>query len=248
MFDKLVIALISPLGTALALGAVALVLGLWRRGGRWAWVLGLVALAWLWVWSLPVVSHALRTSIEDRHPVAELAALPQAAAIVVLGGGVRPPEAAGQPADLLNAADRVWLGAQLFHAGKAPLVVLSGGADPRISAASEAQAMREFAQDLGVPPGALLLEERSLNTRQNAQFTAELLRPRRVENILLVTSALHLPRATALFEAQGFSVTPVAADHEARHRFRARDWLPEAEALEGSARAFKEILGSASGR
>ena len=56
-----------------------------------------------------------------------------------------------------------------------------------------------------------------------------------------------MPRARALFEAQGLMVTPAATDHEARSRFTAADWLPDAQALHGSARAFKELLGRATG-
>jgi uncharacterized SAM-binding protein YcdF (DUF218 family) len=92
----------------------------------------------------------------------------------------------------------------------------------------------------------MLLEEDSRNTRENARFTAQRLRPG--SRILLVTSALHMRRAAALFESQGFLVTPAPTDHEARTRFSTVDWLPDAEALDGSARAFKEILGRAASR
>ena len=44
------------------------------------------------------------------------------------------------------------------------------------------------------------------------------------------------------------AVIPAATDHEARDRFTAVDWLPEAEALDGPGRAFKEIAGYRAGR
>ena len=53
----------------------------------------------------------------------------------------------------------------------------------------------------------MVLEERSLNTRQNAAYGAELLKARGIDRILLVTSALHMPRAVALFKAQGLQVS-----------------------------------------
>jgi uncharacterized SAM-binding protein YcdF (DUF218 family) len=55
-------------------------------------------------------------------------------------------------------------------------------------------------------------------------------------------------RAVALFEAQGFTVTPAATDHQGRTRYEATDWLPEAGALQGSAQALKEWVGRLSGR
>ena len=108
--------------------------------------------------------------------------------------------------------------------------------------------MRQFAQDLGVHSRTMLLEERSRKTRQNAQFTAEILKAKGVSRILQVTSALHMRHAVPLFEAQDLTVIPVATDHEARSKFTAIDWLPEANALDGSALAMKEIVGCLSGR
>lgn len=247
MLDKLLIALISPLGCSLVLLLGALLLGVAKRSW-WAGVMGWAGVLWLSVWSLPVSSHALRGFVESAYAQRAVDTTPAAEAIVVLGGGVRPPEVLGQAPDLNAAADRVWHAARLFHAAKAPWVVMSGGSDMSTAATSEALAMRQFAQDLGVPSAAILLEERSRNTRQNAQFTAEILKSKGVSRILLVTSALHMRRAVLLFESQGLTVIPAATDHEARSNFSASDWLPEAGALEGSARAMKEIVGRLTGR
>ena len=247
MLDKLLIALISPLGTALALWLAALLVCGQKRW-RLARVLGVLGFVWLWGWSLPVASHALRGVLESAYPQRSVVDTSAAQAIVVLGGSVRPPEVLGQAPDLTAAADRVWHGARLFHAGKATWLVMSGGSDAFTAATSEAEAMRQLAQDLGVPSRAMLLEERSRNTRQNAQFTAQILKAKGVRRILLVTSALHMRRAVPLFEAQGLTVIPAATDHEARSHFTAIDWLPDASALDGSARAMKEFVGRLSGR
>ena len=247
MLDQFWIALISPLGTALVLWLGSLLV---CGQKRWwlARFLGVLGFVWLWVWSLPVASHALRGVLESAYPPCSAADTSAAQAIVVLGGGVRPPEALGQVPDLEAAADRLWHAALLYHAAKAPLLVISGGSEASTSAISEAAAMHQLAQVLGVPSGAMLLEERSRNTRQNAQFTAEILESKGVSRILLVTSALHMRRAVSLFELQGLTVIPAATDHEARSHFTAIDWLPDANALDGSARAMKEIVGHLSGR
>ena len=235
-------AVISPLGTALLLGVAALVLGAWRWR-RLSVLAALLGLIWLWVWSMPVASLWLRGVLESRYPPLALQGVPSAQAIVVLGGGVSPPGAGRPWPDLSAAADRVWHASRLFHAGKAPIVVMSGGADPTLSAVSEAQSMRDFILDLGVPNAAVLLEASSRNSRENAQFAAALLRQRRIDRVLLVTSALHMRRALAHFTAQGLTVVPVATDHSPLAAPGAAGWLPDAGALEGSGRAFKELLG-----
>lgn len=245
--DKIAIALISPLGSALVLGALAVSCALFGRR-KLATLLVVASLGWLWVCSLPVTSHALRAGLEAPYPLLPIDAVPAAQAIVVLGGSVRPAESATALPDLVAAADRVWHGARLYHAGKAPLVLLSGGSDPTSSATSEAEAMATFLRDLGVPQRAMLLEADSRNTRQNASLSAELLRARGIDRVLLVTSALHMRRASALFRNQGLTVIEIACDHESRSRFGWVDWLPDAAALDGSARALKEWVGYATGR
>jgi uncharacterized SAM-binding protein YcdF (DUF218 family) len=242
-FTRLVSVLISPLGAALLLGVVSLLLS-WRRHHRAAIVSGATAIAWLWLWSTPAASLWIRTYLESQHAALPVAALPNADAIVVLGGAVSPPEAPRSDVDLGSAADRVWHAARLYHAGKAPLIVLSGGSDPAVNAMSEAEAMQLFLRDLGVPDSAMLLETRSRNTRENARYSAQLLDARKMHHILLVTSALHMDRAMGQFLGQGLEVTPAVTDVVAVP-MPADLWryLPDAEALSSSAGALKEIVG-----
>lgn len=247
IISKLAIALISPLGSALFGGLLALILGFTGRQ-RLAMVLGVLSLAWLWVWSLPVASYAIRGHLENQHPAVNASAMPRAGAIVVLGGGTLPLSYGEPYPNLSSASDREWHGARLYHAGKAPLLFLTGGHDPKYRATSSAEAMRRFISALGVPDSAMVLEERSRNTTQNADFTADILAGRGIDRILLVTSALHMPRSKALFEAQGVGVIPAATDHEVRDLPVWRNWLPNTDALDGSSRAIKEIVGQLVGR
>jgi uncharacterized SAM-binding protein YcdF (DUF218 family) len=250
VFSKLVTALISPLGTALLVGIVGLVLARSAREGlrRVAYAAGVFAAAWLWFWSAPVASGWIRGSLEDAAGERRVEALPAAPAIVVLGGAVEPPLAPWRVyPDLKAASDRVWHAARLYRAGKAPLLVLSGGTMYQ-GEMPEAEAMRQFLVDLGVPASALLLEAQSQTTTENAADTARLLRQRGIGKILLVTSALHMRRARGLFERAGLEVIPAPTDYEVVHRpWRVLDVVPDTEALDGSARAIKEIVGRLGG-
>jgi uncharacterized SAM-binding protein YcdF (DUF218 family) len=248
MLSKFVTCLLAPLGSSLCLLGMALFLA-WRRRPRIAMACGALALVWLWAWSTPVLSLWLRGTLENQFTQPSLSSVPQAQALVVLGGGVSPPSGKATDINLGAAADRVWYAARLFHAGKAPLLLLSGGSDPLRHAFSEARAMAIFLQDLGVPAQALVLEEVSRNTAENAAFSARLLNERGIRHVLLVTSALHMPRALALFAAQGLQVEPAATDFEADSLPPGvLAWLPDAEALDGSGRAMKEWVGKWVGR
>ncbi|MEN9762244.1 MAG: hypothetical protein RI906_2070 [Pseudomonadota bacterium] len=237
-------ALISPLGLALLLLLLALVLGL-RRSRVATWMV-LLAASWLGLWSLPVPANWISLQVsEGSAPLDAVAlrALPKAPAIVLLGGGVSPATAQRPVPDLGESSDRIWQAARLYHAGRATLIVASGGADARISLTSEAQAMKVLLLDLGVPASAIVLEEISRNTRENATETARLLKAHNIDKVLLVTSASHMRRSRTHFEAAGLAVIPVPADHDTLDYAGLRRWLPSSEALDLSARSLKEWVG-----
>lgn len=251
LLSKVLTYLAMPLGTSLLLGALGLTSLLVKRT-LLASVLMLVALAWVGLWSTPVFSDWIRLSLEGRYPPLALDSIPPADEIVVLGGGVGPAFPPRLQPDLGAAADRVWHAARVYHAGKAPRVVVSGGMVPwkREQGSAEAGAMRSFLRALGVPPDAIRLESGSATTRENAVETARLLRRERSADagpvrVILVTSALHMRRAEASFRAVGVEVVPVATDHEIVDEgpLTPLDFLPEADALQGSSRALKEYLG-----
>jgi uncharacterized SAM-binding protein YcdF (DUF218 family) len=247
MLGKIVSLLISPLGTALWLLAIGLLLSQlarrpgWRKAG-----IGVAAagFAWLWVWSMPVASEGLRGWLENQAGPRTLDAMPAAPVLVVLGGGVSGPRLPLRPdPDLAASADRMWHAARLYRAGKAQKLILSGGT-VRTGDASEAEAMQAFLLDLGVPASAMVLETGSTDTRGNARQTARLLAAEQVDTVMLVTSALHMPRARKAFEQAGLKVIPAPTDFEVIEA--PADWLrwlPDAAALNGSARAMKELVG-----
>lgn len=246
--EKILTALVLPPAGLLLLAAFALLLA-WRgwRSGPW---LGGSALLLLWLLATPAVSDLLRFSLERRFSPQDPALLPTADAIVVLGGGLSPQNRRNPVPDLGRAADRYWHAFRLWRAGRAPEILISGGALPWIdAAASEAEAALVLLVDFGIPARRVLLEPGSLNTRQNAELSAAILRGRGANRILLVTSALHMRRALRQFENTGLEVIAAATDHEVADQPPGLlRWLPDSEALDGSRRALKEYLGHALGK
>lgn len=204
------------------------------------------ALAWTLLWSVPLAPVALAVLLSAGVATDE-SDVPSAQAIVVLGGDGNPPPA-GHEADPWADAwrhDRVAAGARLWRRGKAPWVVLSGGRTAPQRKRSEAEDMARSIARLGVPRRALLLEERSRSTAENAHFTAALACGRGIGRILLVTTATHMPRARAWFEREGLRVIPVAVP--ARRRWPptwSGRWLPSLRAWRASERMLKELGGT----
>ncbi|MBV9489185.1 MAG: YdcF family protein [Verrucomicrobia bacterium] len=95
-------------------------------------------------------------------------------------------------------------------------IVLSGG-DASRTGVTEAEAYRTEMLQIGIEDSDILLERRSLNTFQNAEFTGALLRGKPFDRLFLVTSGLHLRRACLYFAHVGLYPTPCAADHIAPH-------------------------------
>ena len=204
-----------------------------------------LGLGWLWLWSTPAFSDWLRASLESQYPMLTAEETPAAEAIVVLGGAFAHSAAWPYP-NASSAVDRYWHAARLYHAGRAPVVILSGGRTPGLGPGmTEARAGAIFLADLGVPRPAIWLEEKALTTRGNAVHVAELLAEHEIHDILLVTSALHLRRSMASFQAVGLNPIPAATDFEVRpnRSQRLRRWLPSAVALASSTRALHETAG-----
>lgn len=238
----IVVGLTFPLALTLVLLALAGALYAMLKRKRAAFALAVVAIGWSAFWSLPGNAEWLRLSLEDRYAVESPNVLPNADAIVVLGGGgytwINRP---GVTLEDLKYS-RLAQGARLYIAGRAPRIILSGGGEGgRTEARNMARGMRKF----GVPGNALLLEERSTDTTTNARYSAQIARANGVRSVLLVTSAIHMPRASVLFRGAGLQVieVPVAEPPSVRGDRWVDRWLPSGRALWRSGRALKEYAG-----
>jgi uncharacterized SAM-binding protein YcdF (DUF218 family) len=111
----------------------------------------------------------------------------------------------GEHGRLLGTARRrVEHAARIFRDGAAPVVIASGG--KVWFGVSEAEAFGAVLIDLGVPAESVLRERRSLTTRGNARYVAELSHERGFRKVGIVTSDWHMPRALAAFARFGIAV------------------------------------------
>ena len=88
-------------------------------------------------------------------------------------------------------------------------------------------------------------EGNSLNTEQNARFSADILTRAQIRKIILVTHAMHMRRAQAMFADQGFEVVPAPTDFSAWPELRWRDLLPSSEGRKLAKLALHEVFGLA---
>ena len=249
--SKLLPLFVYPTGIIAILIIVAIIL---RKRKNWQSGLLIAALLILFLCGNRWVSTALVRSLEWRN--LPTTTIPQAEVIVLLGGGTQAPRAPRPMTEVNSAGDRVLYAAKLYREGAAPIILASGGKvnfTPD-SPSTPAEDMADLLTFLDVPPSAIWQQNRSQNTYEDALYSTILLAEQGIEEIILVTSAIHMPRAKALFEAQGLTVIPAPADFSVTEQ----DWqnllnpgldeallylLPNASALNSTTNAFKEYLG-----
>ena len=247
--SKLLPLFIYPLGLSCLLLIVALItLG---KRPKWAAFPIILALIILLVSSSGWVSKSLIRSLEWQNlPASQL---PNADAIVVLGGGIKPQIPPRPWVEVSEAGDRILYGSLLYKQGKAPLLILSGGrVEWKGGGPPEAEDMAKIAMEMGVPNTAILQDTTSLNTYQNAVNVRQILASKNIRRILLVTSALHIPRSILIFQRQNIEVIPAPTDFlvseqdfEELNTLQGMllNLLPDAANLQRTNQALKEYIG-----
>ncbi len=250
--SKLLPLFLYPLGLACLLLVVALVL-LWKRSA-WGPLPVALALVILLLGSNGWLSNFLVRSLEWQNlPAAEI---PTAEAIVVLGGGIKSPDAPRPMVDVSEQGDRVLYAAKLYRDNKAPLIIVTGGRIKwRGGGQPESANMAQLLEMIGVPPSAILQEPDSLNTYQNAVNVRPILQERGIKRVLLVTSALHMPRSLLIFKRQGIEAIPAPTDflvseQDLREPTSSTEGmilniLPDTGRLHKTTKAIKEYIGTA---
>ena len=250
--SKLLPQLIYPLGLGLLLQLIAI------GGRRRRWALPLSMTGWLVIAvpAMPVVSDALLRQLEDQAAVLTPKTIPQADAVLVLGGGIRPAPTKGLGVEVNEAGDRLLCGVRLWNQSKAPVLITSGGRvslQPNDPIAPEAVLSQQLALELGVPGSAVLLNDQTRTTAEEARRINQLAAEQGWRELILVTSAFHMPRALASFQRQSnLQIIPVACDYrlDPRNRNQVFSWqqllinlIPSSDSLKQTTQVLKEHLG-----
>ncbi len=180
---------------------------------RRRWIAG-AGLFVLYAFSTHFVANRLASSLEKQTPSVSIRECPIANAIVPLGG---------DDYRLERAVD-------LLQADRAPLLIVTRDEE------------RLLALDRGVPSSKIVVTGAARNTGAEAAEVSRIARSLGIRRILLVTSALHMPRASNLFTREGLDVIGFASNYE--ECWDCNPWMPSAQALAVSEEALHEIAGS----
>lgn len=229
-----------------ALAALGLVLGialLWverfRRAGRALVTVALISFLLLG-WGVPFAS--VGRMLERRYPpLLDPSAVSDARWVVVLGGGHQVDSwlpVTSRPSE--SSIYRITEGVRLQRALPGSQLVFTGFGGG--SAISVAAVGRDLALALGTPPESVLIDERPRTTEEEAVAVMKLVG---TEPFVLVTSAVHMPRAMHLFHTQGLRPVPAPTQHHAVSASRSF-WgrlIPRPERVVDADAAWHEVLG-----
>lgn len=174
----------------------------------------------------------LPTLIADwfaRSRTFSVADAPAAPVAIVLGAGLTRD---GRPSPVLR--DRIAAAAQLYYSGKVEILLMTG--DNRFLDYNEPGAMRDYAIELGIPEGAIVMDFAGRRTYDSCYRARHIFN---VKNALVVTQHFHLPRSVFTCNALGIQAQGVIADQRSYNRYSLRFWRMREVAA--TARAFVDV-------
>lgn len=201
---------------------LVLAFGLWQlyrgRIGRAKKYL-LLGLIGYGVCGLSPLAHFIAMPLEQRFSAPDKAEFKRGYdGIIVLGGAVDAVVSKARNNLSLNeAGERITEALDLASRLPNARVVISGGGETLLyNGASDGDAVKALFVRLVAHPERVEIEDRSLNTHENAVFTRQMLGDLTGQRWLLVTSAFHMPRAIGCFRQVGLQVTPWPVDYRTR--------------------------------
>jgi uncharacterized SAM-binding protein YcdF (DUF218 family) len=235
-FHKILPLLFSPLFLIISLIIFGLILSSKK--------ISLTGVIILVILSMPIISGKLIAYLESDYELIKPSKVESADAVVVLSGMVKTIQTKnGLDYEWGEAADRIFVGIDLFKSNKAPVLILTGGKLPWSIGVPEGEYLRDVAIDLGVPKKDILLTENVENTDQEAKAIKKILL---LDNpkVILVTSAFHMPRAQLVFEAAGINVIPFPVDFIiGAGKFTFMSFIPSAGSFSSTSFFVREMIG-----
>jgi uncharacterized SAM-binding protein YcdF (DUF218 family) len=225
----------------LLLGTILLFTKWWTKGRG---VVVVVALMVIFVGISPVPIR-MAADLEDRFP--QVTKIPENVVGAILLGGSFACDISNQRgvACYNIAGSRVIDFAQLAHQNPNLRLVFTGGGVP-ILGGNEAELMKKVYDEIGMNTSRIMFETKSKNTVENAKFSYEMVKPQKGEVWLLVTSALHMPRAMGVFRKAGWNVMAYPVDYHTRpsdkHLLINRDFLTGLVAWRSAVREYCSMI------
>ncbi|MEP7171264.1 MAG: YdcF family protein, partial [Bacteroidota bacterium] len=133
---------------------------------------------------------------------------------VVLGGAMRYYNSEMDRVVYGSSVDRLIQSISLYREGKIKKILVSGGSGLLLlQQYKEAELLKKVLLEMNIPDQDILIENQSKNTRENAFFSAQILKNNYPGGrILLITSGYHMRRSLGCFKKAGINPDPFSVD------------------------------------
>ena len=204
----------------------------------------IIAMTLLYIFSTPLVSDRIFYLLENSIQKPSLEEIPKAEAIVVLSGMISYVKAGTHSGNEWSDPDRFFAGIDLFNENKANVLVFTEASLPwSRSEIAEGSYLKMKAMSFGIDDNNILVTEKVQNTKDEAIAVLKALKNIDLE-IILITSAFHMPRAKNIFEQQGFKLIPYPVDYKVTERdLTVMDFFPSSQGLHKTSVASRELIG-----
>ncbi len=213
----------------------------WNRSARAiSYSMAIVCIA---IATLPIGVSVVQ-ELENRFPANP--ALPaEIEGIVVLGGVLNAKMTRVRGGLSINdAVERISeVKVLLEHSPQARIVFSGGSGNPLDQENKEAHVAPDAFRRFAIDPDRVLFEDQSRNTFENAKFTFDIIKPKRDENWILITSAFHMPRSVGAFRKAGWHVIPYPVDFVTTGDMTFRPSFNFMGGVSAFSRALHECLG-----
>lgn len=198
-----------------------------------------------WFFSTSFGSSLLMRPLEARYAAVAVTDLAKADAVVMLGGMIDANSLRGGRPEFGSAVDRLTASLEIIFRKKADFVLISGGSGLMLQGGlREGDVLRNYLAAQGFPAEKILSEAVSRNTRENAIESGKIISARKLQKIVLVTSAFHMPRSVACFRKAGIEVMPYPVDYRTAERTSfPESFFPSAQGIDDFSTAVREIVG-----
>lgn len=162
--------------------------------------------------------------------------------VVVLGGGINYniPDKKGELSQ--SSLERLVRGYKL-QKKLGSSIIYSGGIAVGQTDISEAEIASKWLKEMEVPDEKIIKEEHARTTYENGLYVKKWMKNNNVDNIYLITSAIHMPRSSAVFSNFNIDFIPVISGYSYNHKLSWLDYLPNRGALTANLAALHEWLG-----
>ena len=232
IFFKILQEFLLPSVFVFVLILIGIILVFRKKRGKLGKILIILGIILYYLFSITPISDLILQPLENQYQLVQKGDLNKADIIVLLLGG--------KETDVLRASEAIRIYTANFQFPISNFQIIVSGTNPINPQRKEAEEVKEFLIERGIPAENIILEDKSKTTKESAQNLKEVIGN---SPFFLVTSAYHMKRSMETFKKLGFNPIPAPTDFKVEKGYNLLDFFPGAQNLRNCDLALHEYFG-----